>query len=307
MPHKAPFAPDRIVLGTMLMLGFCLTAPLLDVCAKLASAAIPVGQITGARFLVQSLIMLPALILWRYPLRFDPSLLRLLFARALLLVLSTFCFVAAIASMPIADALAIVFVEPFLLLLIGNYALREKVGPRRLAACAVGFLGVLLVIQPSFEAFGAVAFLPLGTALFFALYMLITRALSRRIQAVPMQFHSAWIGTLFCLPILLFAEGSGIQSLDPVMPQGIFWFFLIGVGAASSLSHLLMSLALSHAPATVLAPLHYLELVSAAAFGYLVFKDTPNEMALAGMTVIIGCGLYIIHRERVQERRTKAS
>ncbi|MBF2759231.1 MAG: DMT family transporter [Ectothiorhodospiraceae bacterium AqS1] len=289
------------------MLGFCLTAPLLDVCAKLAAATIPVGQVTGARFLVQSLIMLPALILWRYPLRFDPSLLRLLFARALLLVLSTFCFVAAIASMPIADALAIAFVEPFLLLLIGKYALAEKVGPRRLAACAVGFGGVLLVIQPSFEAFGAVALFPLGTALFFALYMLITRALSRRIQAAPMQFHSAWIGTLICLPILLLAEGSGIESLDPVMPQGIFWFFLIGVGAASSLSHLLMSLALSYAPATVLAPLHYLELVSAAALGYLVFKDTPNEMALAGMVVVIGCGLYIIHRERVQERRTKGA
>ncbi len=302
--HTFSPSPDRVVLGTFLMLAFCVTAPVLDTFAKLASDQIPVGQITTARFIVQTLIMLPFVLLVRDRLWLPKSLVLPILFRAITLIASTYCFVAAISVMPIADALAIAFVEPFILLLIGKYVFGEAVGPRRLAACVVGFIGVILVIQPSFAAFGFVALYPLGTAVFFALYMLSTRQISRKLSAIAMQYHTAWVGALLCIPVMILADGSGITDLDPVMPQGVYWAFLIGVGAAAALSHIFMSYALGFAPSSTLAPLHYLEIVSAVILGYMIFGDLPNRMAVFGMVVIIGAGLYVIYREQKTAKQT---
>ena len=143
-------AQENPSLGVMLMIGFCICAPLLDVCAKLASETIPVGQVTTARFFFQAIIMLPIMWAMGFSFGFPMRLMRNLAFRALMLILSTYCFVAAIAVMPIADALAIAFIEPFILLVVGKYVFSESVGYRRLIACTVGFIGILLVIQPSF-------------------------------------------------------------------------------------------------------------------------------------------------------------
>ena len=74
------------------------------------------------------------------------------------------------------------------------------------------------------------------------------------------------------------------------------------MGAFASVSHLLISYALKFAPSTTLAPLHYLEIVSALFFGYLIFNDIPNQMAIIGTSIIIGCGLYVFYRERKLEK-----
>ena len=294
---------DRVVLGIGLMIGFCITAPLLDVASKLAAEEIPVGQITTARFVFQAVLMLPVLWILKFPLRFAPKLLPKMALRALFLLTSTYCFVAAIAVMPIADALAIVFVEPFILLLLGKWLFQEQVGIRRLGASIVGFVGVCLVIQPSLAVFGLVALYPLGTAVSFAFYMLITRSLSKDINPVPMQLHTAVLGSAMCLPILVAAHGLEIPSLAPVMPQGIFWLWLFGVGLWASISHMMMSFALKFAPSATLAPLHYLEIVTALILGYVIFSDFPNTLALVGTAIIVASGLYVFHREQVLERQ----
>ena len=218
---------DRVTLGITLMLGFCAVAPLLDVAAKLASPTIPVSQITTARFLLQGVIMLPICLWMRHPITIARPLLGLLALRGFFLILATYCFVAAIAVMPIADALAIVFVEPFILLVMGKWLFNEQVGRRRISASVIGFSGVLLVIQPSFSVFGLVALFPLGTALAFAFYMLVTRRLSRQMEPVPMQLHTATLATAMCLPVLLWGHLSDHPTLSPllapVMPQGIAW------------------------------------------------------------------------------------
>lgn len=301
MSNAAQVTPstDRILAGVALMLGFCLTAPLLDVAAKLASSSIPVGQITAARFVVQCVLMAPFVWIMGLSLRVARAQWLALVCRAVLLLVSTFCFIAAISVMPLADALAIVFVAPFIVLLVGKYYLGEDVGPRRVAAAVVGFIGVLLVIQPSFAAFGAVALFPLGTAMGFAFYILVTRGLSRRMHPVTLQFHTGLIASLLCLPVLLVAQGTGSPTLDPVWPAGIAWLWLLGVGFFATLSHMMMTYALSLAPSATLAPLQYLELPVATLLGYLVFSDFPNVLTLTGISIIIGAGLYMIHRERV--------
>ena len=294
---------DSVLTGVTLMLGFCLTAPLLDVAAKLASSTVPIGQITAARFIVQCALMAPFIWVMGLSLHVEREQWIALVSRALLLLFATFLFIATIRVMPLADALAIVFVAPFIVLLVGKFYLGEDVGPRRVGAALVGFVGVLFVIQPSFTAFGAVALFPLGTAIAFALYILVTRGLSRKIHPVTLQFHTGLIASLFCTPILILADGSGSELFDPVWPTEIAWLWLLGAGFFATLSHMMMTYALSLAPSATLAPLQYFELPVATFFGYLVFNDFPNTLSLIGIMIIISAGLYMIHRERVTAKQ----
>ena len=296
-------ASASVITGVTLMLGFCLTAPLLDVAAKLASSTVPIGQITAARFIVQCALMAPFIWVMGLSLHVEREQWIALVSRALLLLFATFLFIATIRVMPLADALAIVFVAPFIVLLVGKFYLGEDVGPRRVGAALVGFVGVLFVIQPSFTAFGAVALFPLGTAIAFALYILVTRGLSRKIHPVTLQFHTGLIASLFCTPILILADGSGSELFDPVWPTEIALLWLLGVGFFATLSHMMITYALSLAPSATLAPLQYFELPVATFFGYLVFNDFPNTLSLIGIMIIISAGLYMIHRERVTAKQ----
>ena len=294
---------DRVLPAILLMLGFCLTAPLIDVAAKLAAATIPVGQITTFRFVVQAVLMAVVCLALKERLRPSTGTMPRLILRAVCLIAATYCFVAAVKVMPIADALAIVFVEPFILLILGYLIFGDTVGPRRIGASMVRFAGSLLVIQPSFAAFGAIALYPLGTAFTLAFYMLVTRSLSKDMNPLSMQLHTAVVASAVCIPIMMLADGSRFSALDPVWPEGVFWVWLVGVGVAASVAHLMITYALRMAPAATLAPLHYLELVSAAAFGYLVFGDFPNALTWTGIGIIVLSGLYVIHRERLTARQ----
>ncbi len=289
------------------MLGFCIIAPLIDVAAKLAAQAVPVGTVTLARYLVQGVLMAPFVWMMRLPLIPHGPALRLSIARAFVSVLATYCFIAAVQVMPIADALAIAFVEPFVILFIGRFVLGEEVGGRRIAAAVVGFIGALFVIQPSFSRFGAVALFPLGTAVCFALYILLTRALSRHVHPVAMQFHTAFLGVLLCLPLLVLGGFTGVDEIRLAAPEGIFWLWCFCVGLASTISHMSMTYALKFAPSTLLAPIHYFEMIAATLFGYLVFGDFPNRLTWVGIAIITGSGLYVIHRERLKAAQAPRS
>ena len=299
---------DTTLQGILLMLAFCVIAPLLDVSAKLAAEnGVPVGEITAARFVVQAALMLPVMLVMGLALRLSARALAYTTLRALFLLVSTFAFVSGIEVMPIADALAIVFVEPFILLILGHFLFADQVGPRRIVACAVGFVGALFVIQPSLAAFGLVALWPLATAVLFAFYMLVTRAISAWMHPVTMQFHTSWTGLLLCLPVMVLADGTGIPSLDPIWPEGWNWLWLFMVGFWAAVSHMCMTYALKFAPSATLAPLHYFEIVTAVILGYLIFDDFPNPLTFAGIAVIVASGLYIIHRERLAAREKRAT
>ncbi len=289
---------DRTLFGIALMLAFCVLAPLLDTASKLATATIPVGQITAARFLVQGALMVPVALLMGYSWRLGPREAQLLLARAVFLIASTYGFVAGVQVMPIADALAIVFVEPFILLILGHLIFGDQIGPRRIIASIIGFIGALFVIQPSLTAFGLVALFPLLSAFCFAAYMLVTRAMASTVPPVMQQLHTSIAGSLICLPIIALADVTHWPTLDPVMPEGWAWLWLFGVGFWAAVSHMCMTLALKFAPASTLAPIHYLEILPAILLGYLVFGDFPNMLTWIGIAIIVGSGLYIIHREQ---------
>lgn len=291
--------PAHILPGLLLMVAFCVTAPLLDASSKLATDKIPVGQIVTARFGFQLLCMLPVILAMRLDWRAGRRDLGLLLFRACCLILSTYCFVAAVQFMPIADAIAIVFVMPFMLMFLGRFLFGNPVGPRRIAASVVGFCGALFVIQPSLSSYGLVALFPLGCALAFSFYEMATQAMSNRVHPVTMQLHTSIAGAAICLPLMWVFNGSGVAELDPVMPDRLNWLWLFGVGFWAAVSHLCMTIALKYAPAATLAPLHYLELPMAVLLGYLIFHDFPNALTWVGIVIIVGSGLYVIHRERL--------
>ncbi|WP_444462802.1 DMT family transporter [Rhodobacter capsulatus] len=297
---------DRILPGILLMLGFCIIAPLIDVASKLAAQGVPVGTVTLGRYVAQLALMVPIVALLGQPWSMSRRALGLTFARAAVSVLATYSFVAAVQHMPIADALAIAFVEPFVILFIGRFFMGEEVGPRRIGASVVGFIGALFVIQPSFAVFGTVALYPLGTAVSFALYILLTRALSRHMHPVPMNLHTAWAAIVILIPILALGGQFDIGQVRFEAPEGIFWLWCFCVGLASTVSHMSMSYALKYAPSSTLAPLHYFEMLTATLFGYLVFGDFPNALTWVGIAIITASGLYLIHRERLAAKARPA-
>ncbi|ARE39358.1 Membrane protein [Rhodovulum sp. P5] len=289
---------DRPVMGVLLMIGFAVTAPVMDSFAKFAADEIPVGQIVAARFSLQVLILFPVAGLIGKLGRPNAAEAGLHLIRAALILMATSAFFTALGSMPLADAIAIFFVEPFILTVLGALFLGETVGWRRILACLVGFAGALLIIRPSFSAFGPVALLPLFTAFCFANYVVLTRRVARQSHPVALQAWTALAAVLIVVPVLAVFSGSGAGPLDIVMPTGLFWLWLAGVGLAATVSHLFISAAVSLAPAATIAPLQYLEIVAATALGYVIFNDLPDTQSVVGIAIIIGAGLYVFLRER---------
>jgi len=202
---------------------------------------------------------------------------------------------AALQYLPLADTIAIAFVGPFILLLLGWAILGESVGPHRLTACAVGFAGTLLVIQPNLMSVGLPALLPLLCALAFALFMLVTRIISRDIDPVSLQVVSGGQACLMLLPVLLIAPHPAFVL---ALPEGGTLWLLLGFGALGMVAHLLMTGSLRYAPSATLAPMQYLEIPFATLIGWLLFRDLPNGLAVVGIVITVSAGLYIILRER---------
>ena len=296
---------DRVLLGILCMIAFAAIAPIMDAFAKATPDYIPVMEILAFRFGIQALCLLPLALGLRMAHRPGLRELGLHMMRAVLIVVATGLFFTAIRYMPIANAIAIFFVEPFILTLLGGLLLGEEVGWRRIVACMVGFGGAIFVIQPSFQDLGLVALFPLGTALCFAFYMVMTRNMARATHPITLQAYTALAAMVIIGPLLFAFDGTGNALLDPAMPHGFAVWTLLAVGLISTVSHLFISFAVRLAPAATVAPLQYLEIVAATAVGYWWFGDFPNALTWVGIAIIVGSGLYVFARERVQSIRRR--
>lgn len=288
---------DRPALGILLMLGFCVLAPVGDAVAKLIGETVPLGQLLVVRFSAQALLLLP-LIWWTgASLAMTPRLARILALRTALHLGGVAGMFTALRFMPLADAVAISFVTPFILLLLGYWVLGEEVGPRRLAACFVGFIGTLLVIQPSFLDIGWPALLPLGAAASFSLYILVSRHIAKEADPLSLQAVSGMMAVpVIILAIWLGHDSGGVFALKALDTREIW--LLAAIGCLGTFSHLLMTWSLRFAPSATLAPLQYIEIPVATFLGWLVFADLPNGIAALGIAVTMGAGLYVVYRER---------
>jgi len=287
---------DRPFLGVLLMLAFCVLAPLGDSIAKLLGGVVALGFLILVRFSLQAIILLPIVLLTGQGLRLPKGMLGWTLLRTVLHILGIGFMFSALQYLPLADALAIAFVMPFIMLLLGYFAMGEEVGPHRLGACAVGFVGTLLVIQPNFVEVGLPALLPLGVAVIFALFMMVTRKIARAVDPIKLQTVSGLQATAILLvtwAIMPSAFGDAGFGFDART-----WALLAALGALGTMAHLFMTWSLRFAPASTLAPMQYLEIPFGTAIGWLIFADLPNGLAAVGICITVAAGLYIILREQ---------
>ena len=296
---------DRPVLGILLMLGFCVVAPMADALAKLLGEGIDVGQLVAIRMILQVFLLAPIVWWTGLTLRMSARNYRLASIRAVLHILGIGMMFLSLRYLPLADAVAIAFVMPFVMLILGHFVLGEEVGHRRIIACCVGFIGTLMVMQPSFAEVGWPALLPLGVALDFALFMLVTRQLAKETDPIALQVVSGIVACAILVPLLLLLNPLTVPGMDLTMPQGATWLLLLAMGALGTVGHLLMTWSLRFAPSATLAPMQYLEIPVATFFGWLIFNDFPDGLALAGIVVTIAAGLYIIAREQAVSRSAR--
>lgn len=294
---------DRPTLGILLMLGFCVLAPLGDSLAKLLGPLIPLGQLVFVRFALQALLLIPIVALSGMGWRMSRRAFRLAVLRTVLHIAGIGGMFTALIYLPLADAIAIAFVMPFIMLLLGKFVLNEEVGPHRLAACAVGFVGTLLVVQPNFLAVGWVALLPLGVAVNFALFMLLTRQIAREVDPIALQAVSGAVAVGIMLPIMAAGAMFDLAPLNMIWPTPPEWAMLIAIGVLGTFAHLLMTWSLRFAPSATLAPMQYLEIPVATVVGFVIFGEWPNSMAAAGITLTVVAGVYIVLREQASARR----
>lgn len=294
---------DRPVLGIALMTGFCVMAPFGDAIAKYLGQTQPLLQLLAVRFVVQAVVLAPLVMGARTRLPQSPRLLRLIFLRTLLHIAGIGAMFTGLRYLPLADAIAIAFVMPFIMLALGRVFLNEQVGWHRLSACAVGFAGTLLVIQPNFAAIGPAALWPLAVAVTFALFMLVTRKIAKETDPIGLQMVSGVIASALLLPVLALAGIGAVPGPAPVLPDLSEWGLMLLLGLLGTLAHLLMTWSLRFAPSATLAPMQYLEIPIATLYGWWIFRDFPDGLAFAGIAITIAAGLYVIFRERRQHRK----
>ena len=295
------------MIGVALMLGFCLIAPIGDAVAKLLGESVPLAQVVLIRFAVQAAVLIPLIQVTGRAWRLRGRVLWLVLLRTLLHVAGIAAMFTALRYLPLADAVAIAFVMPFFMLILGRFVLGEEVGPRRLGACLVGFAGTLLVVQPSFVDVGWPALLPLAVAAIFSLFMLVTRQIAKQTDPIGLQAVSGVMAVLMVLPLLALGPSTGLAPLQVIRPDAFDWTLLLGIGFLGTIAHLLMTWSLRYAPSATLAPMQYLEIPFATLLGLVIFGDLPDPVAGVGIVIIMGAGLYVVLRERAISRRPVAA
>lgn len=280
----------------LLMIAAMIMLPGIDAIAKFLSGSIQSGQVAWSRFMFQILILLP-FVLWRGGLKLD-HLLWAHAARGFLIALATLFFFSSLKVMPLADAIAVFFVQPFIATLLAAALLGESFGWRRMLAIAVGFGGALLIIKPSYELFGVTALLPVGAACSFSLYAILTRWLAHSETALNIQFLTGVSGFLTMSIALLVGMEMQIEPLVAKWPSAMEWGLLALLGLIATAGHFLVVMAFHRASVAILAPFQYLEIISATALGLIIFGDFPDPLTWVGIAIIVGSGLYVFYRER---------
>jgi drug/metabolite transporter (DMT)-like permease len=204
-------------------------------------------------------------------------------------------FIVAISFVPLADAVAISFVAPFIVTVLGALILGEAVGIRRWVAVSIGFLGTLVVIRPGMGVIHPAAVLVLIAALLFALRQILSRKLSGSDKTITTVAYTALTASaLLTLPL-------------PFVWRTPEWGFeialLTSMAVLAGIAEVMVIRSLELAQAVVLAPVHYSLLIWGTFYGWMVFDQLPDLWTWIGALIIVATGIYTLHRERLVARR----
>lgn len=287
---RTPLPANARLIGIALMCGATVFFTGIDTSAKYLNQYMDTVQVVWARylgaFLVGCLFVNPISV---------PGLTRtmrpwLQLGRSVLLLLSTILNVFALRYLQLDETMSILFATPLLVALLSIPILGETIGPRRWAAIIVGFIGILIITRPGLGHMHPAAFLTVVGTFCFALYNISTRILSETDSSGTTLFYSNLFGAVVMSLAVPFVW---------TWPKDLFQIgILVLMGACGAIGHYLLILAHRLAPASILAPFIYTQLIWVTVSGYLVFGDLPNHWTLVGAIIVVASGLYLLYRER---------
>ena len=284
-----------------------------DLGIKLVSDAYAVHQVV----LIRSLVGLTTFMAVIMPLSGGWTVLRtrrpfMHLARGLCVVIANTCLFLGLAALPIADAVAIYFVSHLVVAVMSIIFLGESVGPRRWAAIAVGFAGVLLIVKPGTTAFQFASLLPAIAACFYGGLHILSRYIKETESAATMAFYILMMFILVSSAVGLaigdgrFAGHGGpaleflLRAWAPIAPGD--WPVLIMLGVTGVAGGFLIGQAYRLSEAAYAAPFEYLAMIMAIFWGVTVFGTWPDRLSWAGIVLILGSGLFLLWRETVKRR-----
>ena len=286
-PEAAASSPKEKVaaISVMCLASLCFIA--MHGFIKTVRGDVPVGVILWSQFAFQ-IVILSALFARHLPRILGPHMLGLQIARAVAQIVTIGIMFIAVGLMQLADAIAIAFVAPLLITILSVAFLNEKVKAQHWLAILVGFGGVMIVIQPGAGIFNAAALWPLGAAFCAAIYQTMTRPIARAVEPRTMLYTATLVGlvtTSVAMPF--FWQTPNLGQLG----------FLLAAACLGAVAHFLLIKAYQMAPASVVAPFSYSELIWASAIGFSVFGDVPTATTLIGGAVLAASGLYLLRRQ----------
>lgn len=279
--------PAPRLVGIACMVGAASVFATMDALVKWLVADYPVIQVIAFRSAFALVVVLP--VLWISGLgqvatqRKWAHLLR-----SLIGLIAIACFFQALNDLPLAQVTGIFFAAPLMMTALSVPLLKERVGPRRWAAVAAGFLGVLLIVRPDRAMLNSGMVAALAGTVLYALVMVLIRDMSRTEKTVTIVFWFSLSSTLV---------SGAMAPWHWLPPSGLDFALLAAVGLLGGAGQLLATQAVRMTPVSVVAPFDYLHLVFATGYGWALWRDWPSLSTLAGSAVIMACGLYVLHRE----------
>jgi len=267
---------------------------LVDFLSKYLARYYPVGMVVWARYTFHLLLVIVVL----GP-RHGLALIRsaqpgIQMLRGLLLAFASLLFVSALKFLPLAESTAIAYLAPLMVTLLSVAFLKEKVELARWMAVLCGFIGVLTIIRPGSSVFSWAVFLPMGNALAFAVYQILTRRLAGIDSPYTSIFYAGLVGTVLLSAALPFSW---------VPPQsGLHVAALVTLGMIGGCGHLLLIQAYHYGPASRLAPFGYSQLIWVMILGFVAFGDFPDIWSLVGIAILVASGIYMAAHQRVVDR-----
>lgn len=295
-PPQAGSERDRLraigLMLTALVLFSCL-----DATAKylVQRRGLPVIEVVWLRFLGQVAYMVAIWKVFRLPALLQTSQLGAQLARSALMLGTTAFNFLALAHLRLDQTITVVFLTPLTVALLAGPLLGEWVGWRRMLAILAGFVGVVIAVWRGADSIDPAFLYSFGSMLCYAAFMLLTRAIAGRDLPFVTLFYSMLVGAVGMAP---FALASWATPRDATS-----WLLLAALGAFGGTGHFLFIHAYRLAPASTIAPFLYFQLIAMVSLGYLVFGDAPDLRTVAGLTVVIGSGLYLFARERAVTER----
>ncbi|HEV7337077.1 MAG TPA: DMT family transporter [Bosea sp. (in: a-proteobacteria)] len=291
-PAPHPDTSRNRLTAILLMCAAVLCFSLLDASAKWLGSSMHTGQVVSARYIISVALVSIILNPWSRPGIVKTSRPWLQGIRSLLLLTSTALNFFALKYLQLAETVSIMFATPFLVALLAGPILGEWAGPRRLIAIAVGFVGVLVITRPGLGGLHPAALLTVCGCFCYAFYSISTRMLAASDSPETTMFYSGMVGAVVMVPLVpLFWSWPA---------DGLSWLLMLSTGLFGALGHWLLILAHQRAPASMLSPFNYSQIVWMVALGWFVFGQIPDRYTFIGASIVIASGLYLLYRERVR-------